>query len=387
MGDVRITFAGELEIPGKVEYIHPLHNLALLSYDPALVGDTPVRSAELRAHTPDSGDQLWVVGLRGDNRLVHQASEVASIDPVLLPLSRSMRFRETNLEALNLINGPTDIDGVLVDEKGRVMALWSSFAFQAGAEMVQENRGVPIELVEELLGLASDHHVLHSIEVEWSRLPLSSGRKLGLGTDWIRRLERHDPGRRQILSVLRTVAGSPSDEALMPGDILLSIDGMPVTRFREVEEAVQHDSVRLEILRDGQVNAIDVDTVALEGRGVRRAIMWAGALLQAPYRELSAQRGVNPYGVYISYFAYGTPASRYGLFAGRRIVAVDGQPTPNLDRFLEITANRPDRSAVRVTTVTWNNSVDVLTLKLDHTYWPAYEIVYREGDWQRIAID
>jgi len=162
IGDVRITFAGELEVQGQVEFIHPLHNLALLSYDPAMIGDTPVRSAELLTRMPDPGDPLWVVGLRGDSKLVYQATEVASIDPVLLPLSRTMRFRETNLETLNLINGPGDVDGVLVDVKGRVIALWSSFAFQAGTETIQDNKGVPIELVEELLGLARDGLKLHS---------------------------------------------------------------------------------------------------------------------------------------------------------------------------------------------------------------------------------
>jgi S1-C subfamily serine protease len=102
---------------------------------------------------------------------------------------------------------------------------------------------------------------------------------------------------------------------------------------------------------------------------------------------MSAQRGVEPYGVYISYFAYGSPASRYGLYAGRRIVEVDGEATPDLDRFIEIVAGRPAGTPARVTMVTWNNSVEVLTLKLDQTYWPSYEIVYSDGDWQRIAID
>jgi S1-C subfamily serine protease len=120
---------------------------------------------------------------------------------------------------------------------------------------------------------------------------------------------------------------------------------------------------------------------------VRRTVLWAGALLQAPYREMLAQRGVKPYGVYIAYFAYGSPASRYGLFAGRRIIEVDGMATPDLDRFLEIATNRFNGTPVRITTVNWNNSIDVLTLKLDETYWPAYEIVYREGDWQRIPVE
>jgi hypothetical protein len=37
-------------------------------------------------------------------------------------------------------------------------------------------------------------------------------------------------------------------------------------------------------------------------------------------------------------------------------------------------------------TVTWNGAVEVITLKLDNQYWPAYEI-RRIGDgWQRLPI-
>jgi S1-C subfamily serine protease len=150
---------------------------------------------------------------------------------------------------------------------------------------------------------------------------------------------------------------------------------------------VQRDSVDLQVLRNGKVEPINLATVALDGQGVRRATMWAGALLQAPYRDMAAQRAVEPYGVYVSFFAYGSPASRFGLYAGRRIIEVDGIATPDMDRFLEIVANRADRESVRLTTVTWNNAVDVLTLKLDQTYWPAYEILYDSEGWHRTAVD
>ncbi len=387
MGDVRITFAGELEVVGNVKYIHPTHNIAVVSYDPELIGDTPVRAAKLNTRIPDPGEKLWVIGLYSDNKPVYQASELASIEPVNLPLSRTMRFREANLDTLDLINAPENIDGVIVDSKGAVVAKWSSFAFELGGELHQENRGIPSEMLVEARDLARDAGQLHSIEVEWRQLPLSTARNLGLDAEWVKRLQVHDPERRQILSVVRTVAGSPAAQKLQTGDLLLSIDGTPATRFREVERAVQRDAVDLQVLRNGKVEPISLTTVALDGQGVRRATMWAGALLQAPYRDMAAQRAVEPYGVYVSFFAYGSPASRFGLYAGRRIIEVDGIATPDMDRFLEIVANRADRESVRLTTVTWNNAVDVLTLKLDQTYWPAYEILYDSEGWHRTAVD
>ncbi len=387
MGDVFLTFAGELEIPARVAFVHPSHNLTLLSYDPSLLGDTPVRAVRFREELPGPGDVLWVVGLRGDNKLVYQATEVASIEPVLFPLSRTMRFRETNLETLSLVNGPNDVDGVIVDRKGRVVSLWSSFAYQGGGELNQENKGVPAAVVAELVDLVRSGEPLRSVEVEWRQMPLSAARKFGLDAEAIRALADHDPERRQALAVVRTVAGTPAAATLKPGDILLAIDDQPVTRFREVETSVQKTAVRMRLLRDGEVLEIDLPTVILDGRGVRRALMWAGALLQAPYRDMAAQRGVEPYGVYVSYFAYGSPASRFGLFAGRRIVEVDGEPTPDMDGFLEQVESRADRDSLRLTTVLWNDTVEVLTLKLDKTYWPAYEIVYADGRWQRLPVD
>jgi S1-C subfamily serine protease len=388
IGDVRLTFAGTIEIPGRVEYLHPLHNLAMISYDPTLIGATPARAATFRAADLQPGEQVWAVGMRADGKVQLRSTTVASVDPVAFPLSRTLQFREANLETISLVNGPADYDGVLVNKNGEVVANWASFAYEAGnREIAQENRGVPADLLLEMLRVVRDGGTMHSLEAELQPVPLASARKLGLSDVWVRRLEQHSPERRQILSITRLVGGSPAEDLLRSGDLLLDIDGAVVNRFREVERAVQKPQVRVTVLRDGVELAIDVPTVALAGRDLDRILVWAGAVLQKPHRALAAQRGIEPEGVFVAYFSYGSPSTRYQLWAGRRIVEVDGQPVPDLDAFIKAVGGKEDRSSLRLRTVTWNGSVEVITLKLDKRYWPTYELRRTAQGWQRSALE
>ena len=386
MGDVSITIAGSLEVRGEVSYVHPLHNLAVVSYDPAAIGDTPVKAATFNAEPVAPGDEVWVVGLKGDHQLVHQASTVSSVDPLTLPLSRTLRFRDTNLEGIDLVNAPPDVDGVLLDRRGRVAGLWSSFAIQAGNESAQFNRGVGSDVIVELVELARSGLPLYSLEAEVAYSPLFAARKLGLDEDWISKLEASNPHGRRVLSVSRLVAGTPAASKLRNGDMILAIDGEVVTTFRELERAVQNPDVLVTIWRDGAAKELEIETVALDGLGIERAVSWAGALLQDPHRAMAAQRGIDPYGVYIAFFSYGSPATRYGLWAGRRIVEVDDKATPDLQTFVDVVRGKKDRSSVRLKTITWNGAAEVITLKLDNQYWPAYEIRRTEDGWQRIDI-
>jgi S1-C subfamily serine protease len=310
---------------------------------------------------------------------------VASVDPVAFPLSRTLQFRDANLETISLVNGPADYDGVLTNKNGEVLASWASFAYESGRETAQENRGIPADLIAETLPLARDGRDLYSLESELQPIPLAGARKLGLTDAWIQRLEQHSPDRRQVLSVARLVGGTPASKLLQSGDLILDIDGKIVNRFREVETSIQKGSAHLTIWRDGAEKTIDVPTVALGGKDLDRVLVWAGAVLQRPHRALAAQRGIEPSGVFVAYFAYGSPSTRYQLWAGRRIVEVDGQPTPDLDAFIAQMSRHEDKSSVRLKTVGWNGAVDVITLKLDQRYWPTYEIRRTPTGWERVS--
>ncbi len=388
MGDVRLTFAGTLEIPGRVEYIHPLHNLAVVSFDPALIGTTPVVAAEFDRKELMSGEAVSVVGLGRDGDIKLRATQIGDIEPLNLPLSRTMQFRDTNLDVATLTTTPGVEDGVIVDQRGRVRGLWSSFAFESGRETQQLSRAVSVDVVADMVERLREGRPLYSIEAEFASQPLASARRLGLSNDWLKRIEVAGGTRRQVLTIARLVGGSPAQRLLRQGDLLLAVDGKVVTRFRELERAVaDRDKVQVSVWRERAELQIEVPTVALTGVDIARVVQWAGATLQAPHRAMLAQRSMPPEGVFVGYFAYGSPATRYGLFPGRRIVEVDGIPTPDLDSFLAAVTGRPDRAAVRLRTITWNNAPEVITLKLDKHYWPAYEMQRTAAGWERRALE
>ena len=123
-------------------YVHPLHNLAVLQYDPKLIGDTPVGAA--RSTTRPRPARRWTSSDWTAAATCSRAPPTSpTIDPLLLPLSRTVQFRDSNLEVATLVNPPDDVVGVLVDKDGRVRGLWASFATDNGRELVQQSRGVP----------------------------------------------------------------------------------------------------------------------------------------------------------------------------------------------------------------------------------------------------
>ncbi len=387
IGDVRLTFAGTIEVDGYVEYVHPLHNLAVVRYDPKQLGDTPVRAVRFADRLPATGETVNVVGLHADNRVVSQQATVGSIGPVAFPLSRTLQFRDANLEVISLVNGPADFDGLIADRHGDVVALWSSFAYENGRQLEQQNMGIPASLVQAMLEHARDGRPLYSAETEFGLLSLAEARRLGLGEQWIERLTEHNPQRRQVLTIERPVAGSPAALGLVPGDLLLAVDGRVVNSFSDVSTAVRAPRVELTLWRSGAELVVPLDTVLLSGHDIDRVLIWAGATLQEPHRAIAAQRGIRPDGIFIAFFMYGSPASRYKLWAGRRITEVDGIAVPDLDAFIRAVSGRPDHSSLRLKTVSWNDAVEIITLRLDRHYWPAYELRRNAAGWQRVPLE
>ena len=383
LGDLSIVFGGSVEVPGEVAYLHPEHNLAIVRYDPARLGETGVRAATFSDRELEPGDPVWLVGITGGQRIVSRETRVARREPVTLAQTFPPRFRERNIEVISLDDVMSTVGGVLVDDDGRVQALWASFSAGEGQMSDSFFGGIPASSLRLLLDrLKSGEDVAwRSLGVEFVPVTLSQARGRGLSDEQARRLEKADPKGRRVLMVRRTDAMPTSEQSLHPGDLVLSVNGRPVTRHDEIEQASMQEEVRLEVLRDGQRRELIVSTQPREGTGTDRALLWAGTLLQDAPDVLAREYGIAPTGVYVARYWFGSPANRYGLMATTRILEVDGHPTPDLDAFIEVMEKRPDRDSVRLKTVDLDGRTSVTTLKLDLEYWPTAELRQTEEGW------
>jgi pro-apoptotic serine protease NMA111 len=382
LGDLSLTFARSLRVPGRVRFVHPIHNFAIIEYDPAALGDTPVTSAQLVSELPEAGTPVWLVGIGMGGRTVWRETRVADVSPVLsLSFDGRPQFRESNLEAISVENRTPTIGGVLARDNGDVLAFWASFP---GNDFEDGFRGLPSELIEMVLDpMRRDEAVVYrTLGATLGVLELADARERGLQEAWADRLEEHDSERRQVLTVRRLYAGFPVVEHLQEGDLLLAVDGQPVTRFLEVEHATQRPTVELEVFRQGEVVTETVPTRELTGHGVERVIVWSGAVLHEPHLEVASQYGLDEAGVFVAWQWFGSPADRYLLRPTELIVAVDGQPTPDLDAFVAAVTAPRERASLLIRTVNLEGHPRALTLEPDGHYWPAREFRLTDEGWR-----
>ncbi|KAM3225563.1 hypothetical protein ACQJBY_058354 [Aegilops geniculata] len=274
-------------------------------------------------------------------------------------------------------------------------------------------RGIPIYAISQVLekiisgtpgpfrlinGIRRPMPLVRLLEVELYPTLLSKARSYGLSDNWVQALAKKDPVRRQVLRVKGCLAGSKAEKLLEQGDMILAINKEPITCFLDIENACQKldqsiDSdgvLNMTIFRQGKEIDLIVGTDVRDGNGSTRMVNWCGSIIQDPHSAVRAL-GFLPkegHGVYVARWCHGSPVHRYGLYALQWIVEVNGQPTPDLESFIQVVKGLEDREFVRVKTVHLNGKPRVLTLKQDLHYWPTWELTFEpETDtWKRRTI-
>ena len=282
--DVTITFASyPHEARGRVAYLHPTHNFALVRYDAASLpaevqnatrairvaeattgrrsssGTTPPRLAP--EPLVSRGDEVVLVALSSSTmRSMSRTSTVTdATSSAAIPSADIPRFRAVNEEVMQIdVDLGYDAGGVLCERTtGAMVAVWASYAKPTpNGEVTDILRGAGVEpiarAVDEIVRFASGSgkktfasaapRRVTLLDAELAPVTLAKAETLGVSRAWIEKMLEADPSRRQALTVASVVAGTGAARSLKGGDVVLTAGGDVAPSFPAMERAVANAS-------------------------------------------------------------------------------------------------------------------------------------------------
>ncbi len=384
LGNAQLTFAGTIEVDAKVLHIHPTHNLVILKYDPDAVRGIGVSAARFADDAkPQVGETYRIVGLDNEQKIRRQPSVYGGVEAFHFPTSSPPQFQNVNTELMKFVNGPANFTGVITNDQDEVIALWQRYSVVANKRTQNWYRGTHLDVAMEFLNAARANRPWFDLGTGLYPMPLAQAHKAGLPTAIVSAL--HSSGGRAY-EVHRLTHGTDASEKLRLGDVIVSVEDEFITGLHELQGTYQQNSVKLRILRDREMLDITLEKDVLPTQGLTQIALWGGALIQPIPRTLAQERALPQRGVYVSYYRFGSPASRAGLSANLRITHVDDDEVSDMDSFIAAISTKADGQTVRLTTRTLRDQTKVVTLRVDNTYWPGYEFELAGTTWQRRAI-
>ncbi|KAL2754277.1 hypothetical protein ACRALDRAFT_1032601 [Sodiomyces alcalophilus JCM 7366] len=392
--DVNISIADTIFVDGRVVFLHPLQNYAIVQYDPELV-KAPVLSAKLSSEPITQGASTNFIGYNRMGRVVHATTTVTEITPVAIPAnSGAPRYRAVNVDAITVDTNLSNQcgSGVLVASDGSVQALWLTYL---GERSPCTNRDEEYHLglaTPTLLPVLSQIQrgvspKLRLLSVEFRAIKMLQARDMGVPDEWIRKVTEANRTHHQLFMVSnRTFERGDQQNALLEGDIVLSLNGKVITRVSELDVMYSHDELEAVVVRVKEVMTIRVHTVAADDVETDHAVSFCGAILQRPHHAVRQQISKLHSEVYVAARTRGSPAYQYGLAPTNFVTHVNDRPTPDLETFIATVHEIPDNTYFRLRACTFDSVPWVVTMKKNEHYFPMMEWIKDPSEasgWRR----
>lgn len=350
--DISVTIADSIIVEGKVVFLHPLQNYAIIQYDPSLV-DAPVKSAKLSSVQIKQGASTYFLGFNQNMRIVVAQTTVTDITAVAIPANAGApRYRAVNFDAITVDTSLSGVcgSGLLVAEDGTVQALWLTYLGERSQSTGKDH--------DYHLGLATPTLLpvikqiqegiqpkLRMLSVEFTAIHMSQARIMGVSEKWIAKVAEDNTAHHQLFMVRKRTFERGNDACvLMEGDVLLSLNDKIITRVSELDVMYNHEVLDAVIVRDAKEMRIKVNTVSAEGLETDRAISFCGAVIHRPHHAVRQAISKLHSEVYVSARTRGSPSYQYGLAPTNFITAVNGVDTPDLETFIKEVVKIPDNT-------------------------------------------
>ncbi|KAK9494655.1 hypothetical protein V1508DRAFT_291016 [Lipomyces doorenjongii] len=416
--DIRLTMqhhavCGRVIAMDKLAYL--TFNLEELPSHVSLVVPAFDPHADLRVK-----DAVTVLGLDSAHSVVEKQTSVMSLGDVGTTKCNPPRFRLINVEGISLVDTVSCDGGVVAKKYGekyvdseneekerdiyKIVAMWTNASSQnsSGNDTFWKtglNYGAYVKPIVDHI----NRRLLHSevgrgmpqrrtFNFECGEVSLSTAAGHGLSAGRIRQFvklvkKQLNSSNVRMINVFdkfphHDVATNASND-LIPGDILLDIDGSPVVRLVDIEKQLQDeskDSYEFVVLREGQEKTVTVRPL-LDMSNVaetNKIVQWNGAFLHETSSEAIEQVAHDTKlvpltgGVYVGSVSFGAPALN-NIRPAQWIIEVDGEPVDNIEQFLDIISQKrwSDEQFVRVKQVNRKDITSVVSVQVNERYWPT----------------
>ena len=422
--EVELTFGQTVTVNATCLFMHPHHNMVLLHYDPLAVKDLPVRAIDLgdvlespKTEELSAGQILSFVSIHSDHQLSAKQVTVGSMCLKVWPFPQPPAYRGRNLEICNLNDTLHGLGGLLIEPAPsyRIRAWFAQFP----AGSLRYLAGVPVQVFAAVLSSLGLHSptwaervrpldptlAVAALECEFEEVSLAKARREdGVPLENARALAAcSSGGRRQILRVGRIMSGGGCDGILLEGDLVLSVNGKPVTKPHEIEREMRKchtpdggDSVsgmRWRVQRSRQPMDLDLTPTLLHSDGTEHIVVFNGVVLRPTPRAVAERGGptlafTRPgQGLYFWYIYPGSPADTFSFADSRAmrnlgwLVQLNNEPTPSIERLLEIIHSGALSGCewLRCHVMDAEGRLSVRALRPDFEFWPTVEIVRRKS--------
>lgn len=358
-------------------YRDPVHDFGILRFDPSAIKYMPLTALGLRPDLAKVGSEIRVVGNDAGEKLSILSGVISRLDRNAPEYGEGYSDFNTNyIQAAAAASGGSSGSPV-VNLDGYAVAL------QAGgrADGAATDYFLPLDRPLRALECIRNRQPVArgTIQTQWIIKPFDECRRLGLSPEWEAAIRQGFPKETGMLVAEIVLPEGPADRRLEEGDVLIKVNGELLTQFICLDAILDSSvgqKVKILVQRGGEDVEVELDVGDLHAITPDRFVAVAGGTFHNLSYQQARLYAIPVKGVFV---AEAAGSFRFeSTESGWLIESIDQKKTPDLDTFIEVMKNIPDRARV---VVTYKHLRDLHTLNTS--------IVYVDRHWtskMRIAI-
>ncbi|GMM51859.1 Nma111 protein [Starmerella bacillaris] len=342
------VFDNHEESPVKPIYRDPVHDFGFLKYEPESLKHIQIEALNLTPEKAQVGCEIRVVGNDAGEKLSILSGFISRVDRNA-PDYGDMSYNDFNTEYIQAAASASggSSGSPVVDCKGDVVALQAG-----GSSVASTDFFLPLFRAQRALEcLKSGTFVSRgTIQVRWLIKPYDECIRLGLPPEEEEAIRNNHPDSIGMLVAECILPGGPaSKNQILEGDCLVSADGVPISKFRQLEAVLDSNigkSVQITVIRNGEKQVHLVDVQNLFDITPDRFVRVSGAVFHNLSYQIASYYCLPVSGVYVAYTGtYFNPTSS-DEYTGWILDELDFKPTPDLDTFIKVVLSIPTNKKV-----------------------------------------